>query len=214
MRKWFENFWYHHKWVTIIVVFFVTVAIILTVQTFTRKNYDAAFMLIGRGGGIERTEYNDIVSTLTRFCDDVDKNGEKNVLFSRETFIADQSDSAAGYLNSNVTSFMRSALYQNYYIFFIDPVLYESYKGSGMFVTLESTVGEVPVEMKYDDFAIKYDSLKIKELPGMSAIPSESLIVIKTVPYYSSKSKTEKETSSQAAHAEILKKIVEYGALE
>ena len=214
MKKWLENFWYHHKWATIIVVFFLTVAIILTVQTFSRKKYDAAFMLIGNGGGIDRTQYNDILSSLSSFCEDTDANGEKNILFSRETFISDPNDSAAGVLNSNVTSFMRSVLYQNYYIFFIDPVLYEHYKGSGMFVSLESVVGDVPDEMKYDEFAIKYDACKIKELPGMSAIPEDSLIVIKVVPYYASKSKTEAETASQQAHAEIIKNIVGYGVAE
>ena len=214
MLKWLDNFWYHHKWAVIITVFFVVVAIICTIQLANRTQYDAYFELIGNGGSITKTQHEDIISSLSRFVGDCDDNGEVSVLFSREVFISDENDVVAGVLNSNVTTFMREALYQDYFIFFIDPVLYESYKESGMFVPLENHVGPIPEEMMYDECAIKLSSCKITELPGISSIPENSLIVLKTVPYSASNKKMTAMQSFQDIHAEIIKKIVAYGVIE
>lgn len=211
MLKWLDNFWYHHKWATIITAFFLVVAVICCIQIFSRKTYDAYFEFIGSGGSITKTQYEDIVSSLDGFVPDVDGNKEVSVLFSRETFISDENEPVAGMLNSNVTSFMQSALYQDYFIFFIDPVLYESYKDSGMFVALDGRVGDIPEEMKYDDCALKLSKMKIYELPGMSSMPEGTLVVLKTVPYFSSTKKVEAMQHLQTAHASIIGNMVAYG---
>ena len=211
MLKWLDNFWYHHKWATIITAFFLVVAVICCIQIFSRKTYDAYFEFIGNGGSITKTQYEDVVSSLGKFVDDYDENGEVSILFSREAFISDESEPIAGTINSNVTSFMQSALYQDYFIYFIDPVLYESYKDSGMFVTLEGRVGEIPDEMKYDDCALKLSKMKIYELPGMTSMPGDTLVVLKTVPYFSSTKKVEAMQNLQNIHTAIIKNMVAYG---
>ncbi|MBR6050444.1 MAG: hypothetical protein IKP68_04475 [Clostridia bacterium] len=211
MLKWLENFWYHHKWATIITVFFLVVAVICFAQLFGRKNYDAYFEFIGNGGAITKTQYEDIVSSLKGFVADSDENGEVSVLFSREAFVSDESDPIAGTINSNVTSFMQSALYQDYFIFFIDPKLYESYKDSGMFVSLVGRVENIPDEMKYDECALKLSEMKIYELPGMNAMPGDTLVVLKTVPYFSSGKKAEFMQEIQNIHKGIIERFVAYG---
>lgn len=213
MLKWLDNFWYHHKWATIITAFFLVVAVICCIQIFSRQTYDAYFEFIGNGGSITKTQHEDIISSLSGFVIDADENGDVSVLFSRETFISDENEPVAGMLNSNVTSFMQSALYQDYFIFFIDPTLYESYKDSGMFVALEGRVGDIPDGMKYDEFALKLSKMKIYELPGMSSIPEDTLVVLKTVPYFSSNKKVEAMQKLQNTHAAILGNMVAYGAM-
>ena len=42
--KWLDNFWYHYKWPFVIITFFVSLAIVLTVQLVSRENYDAYIM--------------------------------------------------------------------------------------------------------------------------------------------------------------------------
>lgn len=211
MLKWLDNFWYHHKWATIITAFFIAVAVICCVQLFNRQSYDACFEFVGNGGAITKTQYEDIVSSLKGFVADSDENGEVSVLFSREVFISDENDPIAGTLNSNVTSFMQSALYQDYFVFFIDPVLYDSYKESGMFVSLVGRIENIPDEMKYDDCALKLSEMKIYELPGMNAMPKNTLVVLKTVPYFSSGKKAEFMQNNQNIHAKIIERFVEYG---
>ena len=38
--KWLDNYWYHYKWHTIIVAFFLIIGIISTVQIFNRETYE------------------------------------------------------------------------------------------------------------------------------------------------------------------------------
>ena len=213
MLKWLDNFWYHHKWATIITAFFLVVAVVCCIQIFSRKTYDAYFEFIGNGGSITKTQHEDITSSLSGFVIDADGSGDVSVLFSREVFISDESDPVAGTLNSNVTSFMQTALYQDYFIFLIDPVLYESYKDSGMFVALEGRLGDIPDEMKYDECALKLSKMKLYELPGMASIPENTLVVLKTVPYFSSNKKVESMQQLQNIHAAILKNMVAYGVI-
>jgi len=213
MLKWLENFWYHHKWATIITAFFLIVAIFCCVQIFTRTNYDAFVMFIGSGGTITNTQYNDILSSLSDFAEDADGNGKTEVCFSRETFIADQSDEMSSVLNSNTASMMQTLLYQDYFIILIDPVLYELYKDSGMFVTLASYDIDVPSNAKYDEFAIRLSECDAYySMPGLSSIPSNTLMALKTVPYLTSSSKTESMKNLQSSHAQIIKNIVAFTA--
>ena len=210
MLKWLDNFWYHNKWKVIISAFFIVVAIICTVQLFTRKNYDAQIIFVGNGGSIDGVQYNDIVKTFEEISTDVNGDGKVVVNFARETFLKSDDDMSAP-LNSNITSFMSTARLGDYFIFFIDPDLYEIYKGSGMFVTLEDKVGDIPDVMLYDECAIKLEKCGFYELPGFSAIQKDALIVLKEVPQSLGRKRSAEMEMYQAAHAEIIKKIVSYG---
>ena len=215
MLKWLDNFWYHHKWATIITAFFLIVAVFCCVQIFTKTEYDACVMFVGAGGNITNTQYNDIVASLETFAEDTDGDGKLEVCFSRETFISDRSDEMAGVLNSNISSTMQTLLYQDYFILLLDPELYNMYKDSGMFVTLASHGIDAPANAVYDEYAIRLSECDAYyKMPGLSAIPSDTLLVLKTVPYMKSQSKTEKLVEMQADHARMIKKIVSFVAPE
>lgn len=214
MLKWLDNFWYHHKWAVIITTFFLVVVIVCSVQMANKQSYDSCFMFIGNGGNITGTQYQDIRSSLKSVSSDVDKDKEISVLFSREAFIADSDDPVASNINSNITTFMQTTLYQDYYIYFIDPVLYEYYKDSGVFVPLADYIDNIPQSIMYDERAIKLSHCEFYSYAGISAMPEDTLIVLKTVPYFSSAKKTEYCKSLQSTHAEIIAKIIEKGILE
>lgn len=211
MKKWLENYWYHYKWVTIIVAFFIIVAVICSIQLFTRENYDSHVTFIGNGGSITQTQYYDVLNALKGISDDYNKDGETIVCFSRETFIADAEDDFSATLNSNVTSFMQSCLYNDSYLLIIDPVLYESYKASGMFVTLSSHVKNIPEQMINDEYSIKLSETAFYNLPGINCFSDDMLIVLKTVPYFSSKRKMEAFKITQSYHADMLQNIIDMG---
>ena len=210
MRKWFENYWYHNKWKTLIALFFIVTAIICAVQLLTRPKYDVYVVYVGNAGYVTGDDYQDILTSLTQFASDVDGNGEVSVNFSRETFISDVDDPFSSSLNSNIGKFMQSALISNYYVFIIDPVLYEEYKDSGLFVDLSDHVGDIPDEMIYDSKAIKLSSCKAYTLPGMSSVQKDALIVLKEVPYAGVKGNP-KGVAAQSSHAELIQKIIDYG---
>lgn len=214
MLKWLDNFWYHHKWAVIITAFFLVVALVCGVQMANKQSYDACVMFIGNGGKITGTQYQDILSSLKTVCADTDGDKEISVLFSREAFISDEDDPVASNINSNITTFMQSSLYQDYYLYFIDPVLYDYYKDSGMFVPLADYVENIPEEIMYDACAIKLSMCEFYSYAGISAMPEDTLIVLKTVPYFTSNKKTEYCKSLQLAHAEIITNIIEKGVVE
>ena len=45
--KWLDNYWYHYKWVTLAVVFFVTVFSVLTAQMLAKEKPDAVILYGG-----------------------------------------------------------------------------------------------------------------------------------------------------------------------
>lgn len=45
---WLDNYWYHYKWVTIIVAFFLIVALICTLQVCTKTDYDISVTYAGQ----------------------------------------------------------------------------------------------------------------------------------------------------------------------
>jgi len=211
MLKWMENFWYHHKWAVIITVFFLVVLIVCVLQMSSRVQYDFNVIFVGNGGNITGTQYNDILSSLENVSYDADGNGKASVCFSRETFISDQESELVSNLNSNITSFMQSSLYQDYYIYFIDPVLYENYKNEGVFVPLASHVNNIDESMLNDELSIRLGDCAFYDYPGISAMPENTLIVLKTVPYFSSKKKTDDQKQIQSIHADLIENIILLG---
>ena len=212
MFKWLDNFWYHYKWPTIIVTFFAIVAIICFSQLATKEEYDAFCVYLGDGSGsITATDRNEILSKLRSLTDDNDENGTVNVCFSREAYTSDTTSYAAGTLNTNVTSFMSSMLYQDYYIFFISQELYDYYKSSEVFVKLDDYVSGVTDDMRYDDKALILKHTALGNSAGFSRLPDDTLIVLKTIPYHSSSKITEKQRTAQSQHADIIQRIIDLG---
>ena len=62
--KWLDNYWYHYKWHTIIVSFFLIIGAISITQLFGRVSYDAYLMYVG-DETIPDTQYQDIIDSLT-----------------------------------------------------------------------------------------------------------------------------------------------------
>ena len=61
--------------------------------------------------------------------------------------------------------------------------------------------------------ALKLSEMKLYDLPGMASIPSDTLVVLKTVPYSSSNKKVESMQQLQNIHTAILKNMVAYGVI-
>lgn len=45
--RWLDNFWYHHKWKTIIAIFLAVVVLVCTLQMCGKKNTDVSLLLVG-----------------------------------------------------------------------------------------------------------------------------------------------------------------------
>ncbi len=90
-----DNFWYHYKWTVIVVVFFVTVAVVGIVQMASRPSYDTSVCLASTYR-MNKEERADLESLLQRICpEDFNGDGEKLVnlveyqIYSEEEFNAE-----------------------------------------------------------------------------------------------------------------------------
>lgn len=77
-RKWFENYWYHYKWHTIIGLFIVFIIVSLVHDILTREKYDAELMITGQTY-VTSTPAGRIALLLEQYCGDYDGNGEIKV---------------------------------------------------------------------------------------------------------------------------------------
>lgn len=78
--RWLDNFWYHYKWTVIVVIFFVTVAVVGIVQMVTRPSYDTSICLASTYK-MNKEERADLEALLERICPE-DFNGDGETLIN------------------------------------------------------------------------------------------------------------------------------------
>ena len=210
--KWLDNFWYHYKWVVIIVVFFLIVGIVLTVQLVTRQNYDAYIMYLG-DAAIPDTQYQDILDSFKKVTEDY--NGDEEILinFAKTAYITDKDNEMASSINSVAVQFMSSMIVQPYYLYLINAEVYEMYKDSDIFIPLSDIVDDIPDDWLYDENAVYFNKTDFAQNNvGVDALGSDTLLVIKNIPYTSSKSAYQSEKEAFDHHVALFKNIIEYVA--
>lgn len=210
--KWLDNFWYHYKWVVIIVVFFLIVGIVLTVQLVTRQNYDAYIMYLG-DAAIPDTQYQDILDSFKKVTEDY--NGDEEILinFAKTAYITDKDNEMASSINSVAVQYMSSMIVQPYYLYLINAEVYEMYKDSEIFVSLSDIVNDIPTDWLYDENAVYFNKTDFAQNnAGVDALGSDTLLVIKNIPYTSSKSAYQSEKEAFDHHVALFKNIIEYVA--
>ena len=208
--KWIDNYWYHYKWTTIVVVFFLTLAIILGIQFASRENYDAYVMYVG-DDAIPDTQRLDILKSFNEALKDYNEDEELILNFSRTAFITDEGHEMASTVNAAATQFLSSMSVQPYYIYLMTPVAYELYKDSGVFVPISELAIDVPAEWYYDEQAVSFSKTDFATShAGVDTLSEDLLIVIKSVPYSRSSSVEKRERLAFENHYDLLKTILEY----
>ncbi len=220
---WFENFWYHYKWHSIVALFLVFAIVVCTLQMCRKTDYDAYVVYAGQKEISHKTEngtveYMTFTSSLKQIAKDTDGDGEINVslldlfmLSSKEIEEAQKDkDSEVNFvlLDNNNKTFSNTVNYSEYYLFFISAPLYEEYSdhaGVNYFENLESYSALGDHEY-YDTGAIYLHSTPFAELPGFKDLPEDTLIALRVQGYLESDNKEHK-----AAAVEMLKKILSYG---
>ncbi len=208
--KWLDNYWYHYKWHTIIVSFFIIIGLISIVQLFNRTSYDAYIMYVG-DETIPDTQYQDILDSLKKVSKDYNGDKEQNINFSKMSFISDEEHEMASTVNASTVQYLSNMVVQPYYIYLMSPVVYDTYKDSGIFVPISELVQGLPADWYYDDTAIYFDKTDFaNSFAGVNDLGEDTLLVLKIVPYSSSKSVTKAEKTAYENHLDILKNILSY----
>ena len=216
-KKKIQNFWYHYKWHLIAAVFLLVTVIICTLQLCTRTEYDA-YILYAGNKNIGRTaedgdvaEIVTVISSLKRITDDFDENGEISVSFSNYYYLSREEINNSDNVNDALLASDQKALsstleHSEYYLCFISPEVYEQYHkvgGDELFISLGEYKTAHPEIEYYADNAIRLSSTGASALPGLSALPEDTLICIRYPSFLAVKS------DKHLAHFDNAKKMLE-----
>ena len=100
---WLENYWYHYKWQTIIVAFFLMVFLVCVVQCSKVESVDMTVSFCGNDV-LSDTEMEALTKILSDACpEDVDKNGKKTTRLNQHTIFSEE-ELTALYTDTNEES--------------------------------------------------------------------------------------------------------------
>ena len=227
-REWIENFWYHYKWHSLIVLFLVFTVTICSLQMCSKQSYDVYIMYAGQGD-IRRTSedgdispYLTVVNSLKTKCEDYDGDGRVNVEFMN--LFVPTSQEAAEYeaergvevnyalINDNLRVMNDTMMYSEYYICFMSEsrfLDYDSKNNGGNFVPLKDFVDPNKTYEYASERGIYLSSTDFSSLPGIKDMPEDTVVCLRTLSavasHFDKKSNEENYRRSKLVLKEILK---------
>jgi len=214
-----ENFWYHYKWHTLIIAFFVIVFTVCTVQMCTKEEFDITFVYAGsesldarereniinvfeylteeEGYSIGLTSYNVLSENeIKDMAAETDEDGEP--VFVNRSFYNEEYQVYSKYLMTGESSVM-----------LLSPFLYEELASADRLRSVDeltdsfdsaALVGDFCIELGKTDLYAKYEALQ--------ALPEDTVICLMK-PYVAGKSSKEKHYVKEE---NLFLAIVEYKA--
>ena len=70
--SWLENYWYHYKWITLVVAFLVVVVAVCTIQSCTAKSSDINITYAGKALFSE-SDKKQLFECFGKVCDGLEK---------------------------------------------------------------------------------------------------------------------------------------------
>lgn len=158
--KWLDNYWYHYKWPTIIISFFLIVGIILIVQLINRPKYDINFVC-GSTYRMTAEEHIAFEKAIEKFIpEDYDGDGEKSAniivyeIYSdseyREELSHAEAESREFAINPQYNaeqqqSFSQYSMMGESYVFLVSEHLYKQLCSGGRLCSMKDLYGDEPL---------------------------------------------------------------------
>ena len=198
-----SNFWYYHKWKTLIALFFTAVAVLVVMQMCSNKSHDAFVMYVG--GKMDAEVIKDVEASLESVCSDFDGNGEVSVALSEMLFISDTSVPGAPTANNEAKNAFSTQLMGggDYYLFFLSPDFYDLYEKT-MFVPVADILGHES-DCQNDDYTVTLGKTPFYRMAGVSSLPADTLVCVKMVTY--SMFDTTRRDEAQQHHFTVFRRI-------
>ena len=189
--KWFDNYWYHYKWITIGVIFAIFVLTVCTLQTCERQNEDTTILYAGPCQ-LSASEMDSIKGVINAVMpEDYDKDGNKYAgmigywICSEEQIKAIEASTDEYGVHGYVNRQQITDNYDNYYdylmtgetaICFLDPSLYTELKSAGRLLPLTEALG-ADSGYESDDYGIVLGKTAIyEEYSALRAMPEDTVV--------------------------------------
>ena len=137
-REWWEYFWMYYKTYVIVAVLVIITGTVTAHQILTAPKYDITVTYAGFGSFTEKMS-DEVVSTLSPMCKDVDGNGEKSLNFTQINLNTDDE----AYNASMSSKLFLSLSEEDVYIYIMDA------KTADMYIPAASESNFVPVSDWY-----------------------------------------------------------------
>ena len=187
-----DNFWYHYKWPTIAVVFFLIVGLVCGLQTCTMEKHDLVLIYSGRNA-LSASQAEEICRVLEGICpEDFDGDGAKNLALSKYHVLSkEQIEDMRKQKDPNgdpvfVDTNFFTTQYQTYssYIMtgessvaFLEPWLYEALVEAGRLEKIAGLVGSPAGAV--GEYGVKLGDTQLYKTYGvMRALPSDTVICL------------------------------------
>ncbi|MBQ7827897.1 MAG: hypothetical protein IJ386_06485 [Clostridia bacterium] len=198
-KKWFDNFWYHYKWHTIIIIVFaVTFAIGFGQIAFEKNNYDV-YALYAGPTYLEKIPHDEIVETFKKEAEKIsgDTESEKDVNLQMLIYLTDDQIAAQkeyvesqgetfvfDYLeNNNVfDTFMKQLVSGENVIMFLDPMLYETAEKNEALYKIKDILGRDVPGLTDSGMGVRLAESGLEEkYPCLSALPDDCVVCFRKV---------------------------------
>lgn len=191
--KWFDNFWYHYKWVTIGITALVIILTVCIVQACTREKRDVMIVYAGRQSLAvsEHQQLNNLMGLL--LPDDFDGNGEcvahvstYQILSEEQIRIIESQNDVNGKplrvdrdYNTNQYSTYSSYLQTGESsIYLLDPWLYEELSRSGGLRPLSEVFSETP-KGAIDEYGIRLGDTEVyQNYDVLKLLPEDTVLCL------------------------------------
>lgn len=226
-NKAIENFWYHYKWQTLIVVFFVVFFLIAFAQMGAKTEYDAHILYTGPSY-LDGEVVADILSSVEKAAvqsaaiaeNPADHSGDGILSCDFNKLVYVSTQTALEYKENDIyfngaTNLDARGQFDNlimigeYVILFLDQSLYDSTVDTGAFCKLADILDTVP-ENAYDECGIFLADLPIGTENGFRQLPDDTVVCCRGKSYINDVYKNVQEDGIYEAQVELFRQIVSY----
>lgn len=220
MKKKLENFWYHYKIQTLIILAFAVIITVCIVQMAGRTDYGLYAMYAGPGNiNISEDGGRTVYSSL---CDAIKQvSGERDLEISIQCFTYVPKDLAEEYVKKDLyyNAYENEKTHDAYAtmiangkctLLLLTPELYAEAKEAGALEPLENILGHAP-EGAYDEYSFVFSETAFaKYFSGLDKLPDDILIAFRSEVNPSSLI-GRSDGKAYAYQKEIFKKIITFG---
>ena len=208
-----QNFWYHYKWHSLLSIVVIIAILVCSLQFCSKESYDS-YILYAGSKSISKTrtdgdvaEIETVITSLKRISEDFDGDGTNNENFLNLQYMnAEEIAAAEGNVNDALLMSDQSTLasvleHSEYYLCFISVSVYEDHHLVGtneLFIDLSEHKANYPDLEYYNGCAIYLSSTGAYSLPGLSALPEDTLICIRRPSVLGAKTDEHSELFDQA----------------
>lgn len=211
-REWWDYFWTYYKWYVLVAAFLIITVSITIYQKATQPRYDLTIAYAGERIFSEEFE-NEFTKEASKLCEDVDKNGEKSVLFTQMNLSADAAD--AEYAMAMQTKLDLSISEEDIFIYILDKKVADTYSGESAddscFIPLSDWYkGVLPEGSTYNVHGVDY-GIKLSECEFFNTISSDFEKLTDTyifVRYYPRKDQIKEQADGHKAAMKLAEKLI------